>query len=569
MKTMFRHRILAGAVLFTALLGFSSCEDEPAVLPLEYADKTLYEVIANDDELSDFFEVLQSCSIEDRDLADSLFNHARVYTVWAPKNGYVKKDSLLARIADGYREDVMRTFVFSHIANHLRPANGELEKGNLVVMLNNKMSSFEGSYKDGKYSFGDCKIEDGNIRVWNGLLHKLGGTSEYRYNIWEYLKIASDKSNGYRVDSIANCLYSYNITEFDPGSSILGTFENGAQTYLDSVWVTTNQWLNVYSGVGPLDAEDSLYTVYIPTNEAWESTLAEAREYYRYDHKQNLPSSMDSAFIDSIRNYYPLLNVLKFISYSENEQRYVPSYPDSVMPAYRGAGRRRFAWSQLNENVKFSKELSNGVFKIVDKMPYNALELWHDTIRIEAEDAEMLVNEDLIDVPIYRRYVSKNQINPALGTKSELSGGRYFEATSDRNKLSAIFCLPNVLSAKYKVAMIVVPKHITNPSVKEEELKPTQFTISITQAEAGTLYSSLRKIKSDPTRLDTIFLTESGSGEPVTIEFPYCERYNTHSRKDFTTRIQIQSDGGLLPKNFDMSLRLDAILLIPVLDTEE
>ena len=569
MKTMFRHRILAGAVLFTALLGFSSCEDEPAVLPLEYADKTLYEVIANDDELSDFFEVLQSCSIEDRDLADSLFNHARVYTVWAPKNGYVKKDSLLARIADGYREDVMRTFVFSHIANHLRPANGELEKGNLVVMLNNKMSSFEGSYKDGKYSFGDCKIEDGNIRVWNGLLHKLGGTSEYRYNIWEYLKIASDKSNGYRVDSIANCLYSYNITEFDPGSSILGTFENGAQTYLDSVWVTTNQWLNVYSGVGPLDAEDSLYTVYIPTNEAWESTLAEAREYYRYDHKQNLPSSMDSAFIDSIRNYYPLLNVLKFISYSENEQRYVPSYPDSVMPAYRGAGRRRFAWSQLNENVKFSKELSNGVFKIVDKMPYNALELWHDTIRIEAEDAEMLANEDLIDVPIYRRYVSKNQINPALGTKSELSGGRYFEATSDRNKVSAIFCLPNVLSAKYKVAMIVVPKHITNPSVKEEELKPTQFTISITQAEAGTLYSSLRKIKSDPTRLDTIFLTESGSGEPVTIEFPYCERYNTHSRKDFTTRIQIQSDGGLLPKNFDMSLRLDAILLIPVLDTEE
>ena len=238
------------------------------------------------------------------------------------------------------------------------------------------------------------------------------------------------------------------------------------------------------------------------------------------------------------------------------------------MPAYRGGARKRFAVSQLNENVKFSKELSNGVFKIVDKVPYNSLELWHDTIRIEAEDEEMRLSTSS-GIPVYSRSASKNQINPALGKDVEISGGRYFEGYSERDKVTSIFCLPNVLSAKYQIAMIVVPKHITNPAVKEEELKPTQYTITVTQAEAGTLYSSLRHVKSDPTRLDTVFLTVAGTDEIATIEFPYCEYYNTRSNKDFTAKIQIQTDGGFTPKNFDMSLRIDAILLVPVLDAEE
>ena len=67
MNTMFKHRILAGAVFFTTLLGISSCEDNIGlqVTPeAPYADKTLYEVIANDNQLTDFLEVVKACSIE-------------------------------------------------------------------------------------------------------------------------------------------------------------------------------------------------------------------------------------------------------------------------------------------------------------------------------------------------------------------------------------------------------------------------------------------------------------------------------------------------------------------------
>lgn len=570
MNTMFKHRILAGAVFFTTLLGISSCEDNIGlqVTPeAPYADKTLYEVIANDNQLTDFLEVVKACSIEERDLADSLLNKARVYTVWAPVNGSFDKAKWLGKVAAGDREEVLRTFVLGHIANHLRPANGNLEKGNLVMMLNNKMSSFEGTYADGEYTFDGRKVIDRNERVWNGLLHKIKGASEYRNNIWEFLKVDASSMGGYRVDAVADFLYSFNETVFNPNSSILGPIKDGAQTYLDSVFDTTNKWLNVGYGVGPLDAEDSLYTVYVPTNDAWNAMLAEAKKYYRYDYKQNMPTSMDSAYIDSLMNHYPSFNVIKYISYSQNEQRYVTS-PDSAIPAHRSSWERpRFALSQLEADVKFTKELSNGTFKIVGKVPYSVFDLWHDTIKVEGENDEMRVNTTgSVD---YIRSASENEINPELlGTK--ISGSRYYEGYSEQNKVTLQYRLPNVLSAKYQVAMVIVPKHITNPTVKEEEIKPTMFNVTIKQAGASDLlYFSMYEIENDPTRVDTIFLNVEGTDKRAVIEFPYCEYYNTNSNKDFSVTMEIASDNLLDPKGYDLSIRLDEILLIPVLGTEK
>ena len=574
MNTMFKHRILAGAVFFTTLLGISSCEDRNVGLQVTpeapYADKTLYEVIANDNQLSDFLEVVNACSIEERDLADSLFNKARVYTVWAPVNGSFDKAHWIQKINNGGREEVLKTFVLAHIANHLRAANGNLEKGNLVMMLNNKMSAFEGSYETAEYTFDGRKIVKCNERVWNGLLHKIEGASEYKFNIWEFLKADPSSMGGYRVDAVADFLYSFDETTFDPNQSILGPIKDGAQTYLDSIFVTRNRWLNVGDGVGPLNAEDSLYTVYIPTNAAWNEMLAEAKSYFRYDYKQNMPTTMDSAYIDSLMNYYPSYNVIKYISYSDNEQRYVGNIEtlieDPALPAHRrGWERPVFSLAKLNENVKFSTVLSNGTFKIVDKMPYTVFDLWHDTIKVEGENDEMRVNTS--GGMDYIRSAWENELNP-LHKDVEISGSRYFEGYSEQNKVTLQYRLPNVLSAKYQVAMIIVPKDITNPAVKEEELLPTMFNVTIKQAGVSELlYFSMYEIENDPTRVDTIFLNVPGTDEIATVEFPYCEYYNTNSNKDYSVTMEVASEN--LFSGYDMSVRLDAILLIPVLGTEE
>lgn len=123
MNTNIKHKILTGAMLFAAVLFGTSCEDSEGlkVTPeTPFADKTLYEVIKADTQLSDFVEVLDSCGLE---CADSLFNQSRVYTLWAPTNGTFDKESIIAEIQAGKRDEVFQRFIMSHVANQIGRAH--------------------------------------------------------------------------------------------------------------------------------------------------------------------------------------------------------------------------------------------------------------------------------------------------------------------------------------------------------------------------------------------------------------------------------------------------------------
>ena len=578
MKTIFKNRILAGALMLASLFAAASCEDNEMGLKVTpetpYADKTLYEVLNGQEDLTSFMEVLNACGAH---CADSLFNGSRVYTVWAPVNEAMAdiKDELLQKIADGQREEVFKTFIKAHVANHLRPANGLLEEGNRVMMLNDKKTNFEGSYGEG-YTFDGKQVVAANIRAWNGVLHKLNSAAEYKYNIWEFFALSSEPvEGGYRFDSVANYLYSFNDSIFDEYSSILGPVVNGEQTYLDSVWNIQNKWLNVYGGIGNLDLEDSLYTVYIQTNEAWNEIVTMAESNFRYNYSEIVPTSLDSADIDSLFNYYPRFNLIKYLTFSEGERKYIESaHPDSMTPAYRDYPRPVFPKSQLeNEHVVFTKEMSNGVFKLVDKFPYTPLELWLDTIKLEAEDNEMRVECLSQNAGNQLATESMKNSEDSLLKDSEISGSFYFQSTST-DETYVHYRIADVLSTKYRIAMIVVPKHITNPRVKPEELMPTYFNVEITQAGQGTVYSYAvanknNKLFNDPTRLDTLYLCDD-AGEPAVIEFPSCEYYKMYGNTNYSTTMKISSiNPGRAVKEKDYSIRLDAILLIPVIEEEE
>ena len=139
MNTLFKHKIQVWAMLSGFMFFGASCVDtqEINVTPeTPFADKTLLEIMRLDPELNDFMEVLDACGSH---CADSLFAHPRVYTVWAPVN--IKKDSLLNRIAAGYRDDVFNTFISGHIANHLVAANGKIENNTILVLNNKRLNS--------------------------------------------------------------------------------------------------------------------------------------------------------------------------------------------------------------------------------------------------------------------------------------------------------------------------------------------------------------------------------------------------------------------------------------------
>lgn len=558
MNTKFKHRILTGVMMAATLFVGTSCDDSEGLKVTEEvpnANKTLYEVLLADADLEDFVEVINSCG---EHCADSLFNKSRVYTLWAPVDGSFNKDSLLNEVKNGNRDEVFHRFVMAHVSNHLRAANGSLDNKNKILLLNDKVVTFMGDRETG-YTFDGCPLIECNNRVKNGLMHKIASPAEYKYNIMEYLKIAED------VDSVSNFIYSFNETDFSPGQSIMGPIVNGEQTYLDSVFVTNNRILNHWDGVGFLDNEDSTYTVYVPTNAAWDEFTSKSEKFFNYSLESKNPTSVKAEERDSLRQHYTRINALKYMTFSDNEQIYVDS-PDSILPIWQNGGREELLKSQVEEFVISEKQLSNGTFKVIDKCPFTFRELFYDTIKVEAEnDAMRYKTENIVE---YNRSASKNQLNKdSLFADVEISGNSYFEGISPQNAPArASYKLPNALSAKYYLAVITVPKNVTNADVEASDLKPTRYTFTVAmEGQNGNIFKS-GNIESLPDRVDTLFITDS-KGEKVILDIPYCELYNTYSHEDYNLYLKVETGGNV--RKYDYTIRIDAIMLIPVEETEE
>lgn len=586
MNTIFKKSFFAIASLFAMLFAGSSCVDTIGIQVTDEvpnADRTLYQVITTDETLTDFVEVLNACNIpsaknpnEIISVADSLFNTSRVYTVWAPANSCMRsmtvdnitvKDSILNRIKDGYRDDVMNTFVCSHIANYLKAAKGRYdEEGELILMLNNKKTLFMGSYQDG-YTFGGNALVEWNNRVKNGIIHKLESKNiEYKYNIWEYIKRYSDMYEGTgdetSVDSVVDYLYSYNDTVFADYLSIPGPIVNGASTYLDSVFVYENDLLNRYGGVGELKNEDSLFTFYLPTNEVWNKMIKQAEKHFNYA----ITQTTNVELVDSLKHHFSRYNFIKYLTYSDNEQKYVKG--DSVMPVQQKEHPRpSFPKAIFDDIVIASKELSNGRVKVINKFPYTVFDLWHDTIRVEAENTSLIDTENCTDknIKLLTPYtVWKKDVNKEAG--EEVSGSQYIvfgDETNSRTQLT--YYLPKVKSASYKVALITVPRNITNSKVDLSKYNPVNLECVVKSYDPAKKQInnrlSVRNIQPAKNRIDTLILDG-------VVTFPVCEYESVTKTEEYTAKIQIKGNNNPNQKKYDNNIRLDAILLIPVEDAK-
>ena len=101
------------------------------------ADKTLWENISAKGELSDFAQVLQAVGY------DAVLNAPTTYTVWAPVNGTLNKDSVMALAQDdATRKKVIEQFIYDHVANY---SHFESNPNDTVVyMLSKKLIHFSG-----------------------------------------------------------------------------------------------------------------------------------------------------------------------------------------------------------------------------------------------------------------------------------------------------------------------------------------------------------------------------------------------------------------------------------------
>ena len=572
-----------------ALFLSSACNDE---WDNHYKDKginsnqTLLQAIEADEELSEFYSVIKACGV-----GDSLLNASRVYTVWAPVNDAIDADSLLKEIEEGRRDEVLVRFIEAHMTNYMHAANG-VKEVNPILLLNKKVVSFVG--KGDEYTFNNIPLmmDYSNQRVRNGILHKLGGAVEYKMNIWEYL--ATDE----RIDSLSDFLYSFNLRTFNEGASIQGPTVNGAVTYLDSVFNTSNIWFNTYgsretAGFGDISNEDSLYTMFAITNNVWSEMVPVVAEYFNF-----YRDSTNAYLYDSIQATTARKQLCNYLVFSDKEQKFVET-PGHIMANYRyyatnfttskNEVRRTFAVDKLMEGVIDSYEMSNGSVHVTDKFSYNPLDLWLDTIKIEGETFGDWLKYNTLVTAVSTSHVSNTNRHDSIS--GDISGDLYMVASPIGDPMATLtYVIPNTLSAgKYKIAVVVVPPAMTDKKADVTASKPTKMRIQIEtrkpDGKVAKLYDTndgskkYNGLQNDPTRIDTVYLyntaldkTNKGKVELREADefvFNFCE-YGL-SAADTKTTITITDDCQRVRDHntWEANLRIDCILLIPVTDEEE
>lgn len=597
MKTMFKHKLIVAIALAAALFASYSCEDKDTYHFPEPGNEelTMLEVMQKDPDYANFLAVVDKCGVG---CLDSLLNQSRVYTVWAPTNEAVDKDALIERIENGERETVFQEFVKYHISNYRHPANGDLSEESSLMMLNGKYVRFTGNTNDG-YTFGDQEVIETNIIAKNGLIHKIANAVRYEPSIWELIK------NTQLVKSFWDFCYSFNVKEIDYDASIKGPIVDQEQTYLDIVYRESNEILYLPQ-LGPVDNEDSLYIVYVPTSEVWNKVTTEAVEYFKFDQTNFTDEQKIEA--DSLSNVRGAKEYLRYLTYSMTDQEFAngvvdfENLPDSLVAMVNEKPRKKMAVADLTP-VEIIKA-SNGEMRILDYMPFKPTELWFDTIRVEAENEYYNVRKDQYDAYVQRgkfnnETVDEKDIDP-IYEGSELSGYAYMRAEAlDGILPTRTYFVRDVLSAKYKIAIIAVPEDfkqkgdgVTNKNqsaliVNVSQSGKTMATFpdpslvkSMSGGKEGYLPDDV--IRPEKAALDTIFLTDAETGEPHIFDFEYCEKFNgfstkTFEDKDYTVEITISSavlvkkQGNRYQQNtaVDNTFRIDAILLIPVEEEEE
>ena len=464
------------------------------------------------------------------------------------------------------------------------------------------------------------------MRKFHILLRQIKMNINIRQKPTIYLKVALESD----IDSLCKYLYSFNRREFNEFGSIVGPTVNGEVTYIDSAFTNSNMWFSCYEGqnrdaggFGDIAAEDSSYVFFAITNDVWNEMVPKVDKFFNYSGKI---SSLDTAYVDSMRHMNARKMLCNYLVYSEKAQRNI--HPDSMLPTFAYAPgqfldnkkvtkatsgvtivRNIFAKADLMNGVTKTVELSNGTLHVKNNFNFSPYDLWFDGIKIEGEhettdylvsdvaDMDTISRKKKVDVydeeGNYVETVDSVYAKYALSKGATMRNAGYLEAmplqAASRPKMT--FKIPGTLSAgKYRIGVVVVPAYATNAYISDSDLKPSKIRAQLyTRAgEAGTknlIYDTSSKktwlgLQNDPTRLDTLYLydveldAENGYDPalrvPRTFSFDFCE-YGLTNVKDIQTELILTCDLQRRTDdvNFERTLRIDCVFLEPIYDEND
>lgn len=505
------------AALFVSFMMYSCKEewnehyDRSQTLP----DQNLYELIKENSSLSKFAQLVKVAGY------DTLLVSTQTFTVWAPGN---------EAIADIDETDIeqVRLLVSNHIA---RSNHSTAEPDSKIIrMINGKVYYY--SHQDG-LAFGGSNLTSKDQLARNGILHTLNKQIVYAHNIFEYI---TTQGNTTKISAFI----SKYITEIKE--------EQGYDT------ITT--WYNPlledrFYGLGNVAAEDSVFTMIIPTDAAWDAAYKRISPYFN-------AYNADADLADSIQKVQTSLAIINDLIYRERIENPADhstltstsgSLIKDVKGLFQGANR---------------VNASNGFIYLTDEVRYDNTETWNKPIPVECEYQEGRLTGSYTS--IYTRTVS------AGSPITDISGSRYIEVqpTNTSAQPFVVFDIPDVLSGKYDIYADFIPAAIDGESFANDS---TRLSFWVTYMNTlGKMQD--KKITSDD------FVTSGTRKTRIKIasefEFPISNYYdrlwmldeeNSVQWQEVTTKLRIltnvtakEVNNSILTRRF----RVDRIVFEPV-----
>ena len=597
---------------------FSSCSDfssynSVAESSNPSADRTLWENISAKGELSDFAQILQAVGY------DAVLNAPTTYTVWAPVNGTFNKDSIMALAQDAKtKKKVIEQFVYDHLANYSHLESNPNDT--VVYMLSKKLIRFSGKNTnsltfDGKaINWGDDAF---NTPSSNGILYTLNGMVPFRPNAYE--NIFSDKSQYGIADSHFNAYVKrYERIVLDKDASVKGEIVNGNQVYDDSVTVTTNSFVTGYAHLNAeLNNEDSLYTIVIPTDAAWQNAYDKIKSYYNYitpikyqnlsststdfagkkggtcpttstgkatilsasagvdaNNAATLSAAPPDAEIQDTKAYWTDSIAKRWIvrnsAFSENNRKYNSKLVSGTAfteedTLFSTSENKLTGLQQLDKVTVLRQKLSNGHARVISEYPFRASETYAPVIKTcipgrvvstSGYGAETITLErSFFDDKFCK--LDDDEVNLKY-VRASLPEGSNYAPEMD-------FYLPDVLSTTYDIYAVVVPAIVDGSPLPYTLRFDLHYTDANNQPQTGrfdgeTLQTTIAKIskvkafENDPDKVDTLYLGQ--------FTFPICY-YGTDAAPNIKVMSTLNSFSMSNKTKYDAQIRIANIILRP------
>lgn len=468
------------------------------------ANVTLWENIANDQQLTKFAALASQCNFEE------VLKSPRFYTIWAPVDDAIS-DEEFNRLMSSDSATIVKQFMQQHMTEYNHPVSSALEN-TTIISLNAKHHPFT------QYSFDGFPYVQTNMPSTNGVLHKINGFSKFYNNLYENI----DELIG--CDSIKKYIQKYDEYYLDVNASVIGPLVDGQQTWLDSVLAKRN---NIIRGImqADLENEDSTYCMLLPTDNAWNAAYTAINPYYNYipklDYmdlsknnttvassttattaKADNPAEAEAELQDSIT----CRNLVRDLVFSNWYQPNLPLFNGGSFGANDSVLTSSFRFltnmQQTLDRTVSTSEMSNGVARVVDTLAFHPWETYNPVLVSRRPESTLqvkkLTNHNIPLDSLEGRDSLFSKVPAMFKQWLFPADSRYFsyvavdsaDNQSSSSKPEFRFALPGVRSTTYHIYVVTVPAQVEKPlaAVKPYYLR---FYLSWTDAANKQQYTVL------------------------------------------------------------------------------